>query len=193
MTNREYIQSLPDEEFEKYIDKRDLRESEDWARKPCVCDYKREFRKRCDAMNNDCRACMLDFLRAEHIDYPDKRIYYAVVNEGDPASSAVLEFGFKETDTLTNTTVCVSPNGATATFAFPIGTPAYDKSTGISCLLTFSLRDALNFYRNEVNNLVDSFIRNLEETEARFAPQLRRQKPTAERTNKKQKGTKRRC
>lgn len=185
MTNREYIQSLPDEEFEKYIDKRDLRESEDWARKPCVCDYKREFRKRCDEMNNDCRACMLDFLRAEHIDYPDKRIYYAVVNKGDPASSAVLEYGFKETDTLTNTTVCVSPNGATATFAFPIGTPAYDKSTGISCLLTFSLQDALKFYCDEVNNLVDSFIRNLEETEARFAPQLRHNKN--QQPNKKQK------
>lgn len=192
MTNREYIQSLPDEEFEKYIDKRDLRESEDWARKPCICDYRREFRKRCDAMNNDCRACMLDFLRAEHIDYPDKKIYYAVINRGDPTLSAVLEFGFKETDTLTNTTVCVSPNGATSTFAFPIGTPDYDKSIGISCLLTFSLQDALNFYRNEVNNLVDSFIRNLEETETRFASNSATTKANNRTTNKKQKGAKRR-
>ena len=56
MTNREYIQSLPDEEFAKYLDIYD------------ICDYKHEFQKRCDAMNGDCRACMLDFLRAEHIE-----------------------------------------------------------------------------------------------------------------------------
>lgn len=176
MTNREYIQSLPDEEFGKYIDRRDLREPEDWKQKPCVCDYRREFRKRCEEMNNDCRACMLDFLRAEHIDYPDKKIYYAVVNKGDPTSSAVLEFGFKEADASTNVAICVSPNGATATFALPIGAPTHDKSTDISYLLTFSLQDALDFYRNEINSLVDSFMRNLEETEARFAPKLRRQK-----------------
>lgn len=176
MTNREYIQSLSDEEFAKYIDKRDLRGSEDWTRKPCVCDYRREFRKRCDAMNDDCRACMLDFLRAEHIDYPDKRIYYAVISKGDPETSGIYEFGFKEADTTTNTIVCVSTNGAITTFAIPVGTPTYDKNIPASFLLTFSLQDAVDFYRNEVNSFVDSFIRNLEETEARFAPLLRRQK-----------------
>ena len=68
MTNREYIQSLSDEEFAKYLDIHDTREGGLGYDKPHICDYKHEGKKRCDAMNGDCRACMLDFLRAEHIE-----------------------------------------------------------------------------------------------------------------------------
>lgn len=68
MTNREYIQSLSDEEFAKYLDIYDTRECGLGHDKPHICDYKHEFRKRCEAMKDNCRACMLDFLRAEHIE-----------------------------------------------------------------------------------------------------------------------------
>lgn len=73
MTNREYIQSLPDEEFAKYINRHDLRESGDWMNKPCICDYKHEFQKRCSAMKCDCCACMLDFLQAERIEEKEEK------------------------------------------------------------------------------------------------------------------------
>lgn len=65
MTYREYIQSLPDEEFAKYISKRDYRENGSAFNKPCVCDYKHEYTKRCEDMNYRCDQCMLDFLRSE--------------------------------------------------------------------------------------------------------------------------------
>lgn len=72
MTNREYIQSLPDEEFAKYLDIHDTREGGLGYDKPHICDYKHEGKKRCEAMNNSCLACMLDFLRAEHIEEVQK-------------------------------------------------------------------------------------------------------------------------
>lgn len=70
MTNREYIQSLPDEEFAKYMniygpDARFVTHNH-------ICDYKHEFQKRCKEMNDDCHACMVDFLRAEHIEEVQK-------------------------------------------------------------------------------------------------------------------------
>lgn len=68
MTNREYIQSLPDEEFAKYLSRYDRRNGGSGYDKLHICDYKHEGVKRCEAMNSDCRACMLDFLRAEHIE-----------------------------------------------------------------------------------------------------------------------------
>lgn len=72
MTNREYIQSLPDEEFAKYLDIHDTREGGLGYDKPHICDYKHEGKKRCEDMKDDCRACMVDFLRAEHIEEVQK-------------------------------------------------------------------------------------------------------------------------
>lgn len=66
MTYREYIQSLPDEEFARYINIEDTRNGGIGDDKPHICDYKHEFNKRCEEMNYNCRACMLDFLRAEY-------------------------------------------------------------------------------------------------------------------------------
>lgn len=68
MTNREYIQSLSDEEFAKYLDIHDAREGGLGYDKPHICDYKHEGKKRCKEMNDDCRACMVDFLRAEYVE-----------------------------------------------------------------------------------------------------------------------------
>ena len=65
MTNREYIQSLSDEEFAKYLNI--YSHEEGFVFHSHICDYKHEGRKRCAEMNNDCHACMVDFLRAEHI------------------------------------------------------------------------------------------------------------------------------
>ena len=65
MTNREYIQSLPDEEFAKYLDIHDTREGGLGYDKPHICDYKHEGEKRCDAMNNSCRVwinCLTSFI-----------------------------------------------------------------------------------------------------------------------------------
>lgn len=72
MTNREYIQSLSDEEFAKYLNRNDTRNGGLGYDKPHICDYKHEGQKRCKEMNDDCHACMVDFLRAEHIEEVQK-------------------------------------------------------------------------------------------------------------------------
>ena len=68
MTNREWLNSLPDEEFAKFLNINDLRFIIPGLGTPHICDYKHEFQKRCAEMNDDCHACMLDFLGAEHIE-----------------------------------------------------------------------------------------------------------------------------
>lgn len=60
MTNRDWLQSLSDDEFAKYIKVGDGRFH--------ICDYKHELQNRCEEMGDDCHACMVDFLRAEHIE-----------------------------------------------------------------------------------------------------------------------------
>ena len=59
MTNREYLNSLGDEEFVKYLRKNTP------MTEFCMSDLKHERTKRCDKMGNDCIACRLDWLKAE--------------------------------------------------------------------------------------------------------------------------------
>lgn len=66
MTNREYIQSLSDEEFAKHMNI--YAPDAGFVTHHHICDYKHEGKKRCEDMKDDCHACMLDFLRAEHIE-----------------------------------------------------------------------------------------------------------------------------
>lgn len=68
MTNREWLNSLPDEEFAKFLDIHDLRFIIPGFGPPHICDYKHEGKKRCKEMNDNCHACMVDFLRAEYIE-----------------------------------------------------------------------------------------------------------------------------
>ena len=54
MTNREWLNSLSDKEFVKYLRKNTPMTGF------CTSDPKHELTKRCNQMGNDCRACRLD-------------------------------------------------------------------------------------------------------------------------------------
>lgn len=58
ITVREYLNSLPDEEFVNYLAKQ-----KDGI---CISDTNKEFEIRCEKMYDDCRKCMLDFLKSNY-------------------------------------------------------------------------------------------------------------------------------
>lgn len=59
MTVREYINSLSNEEFaKKYLRRRDCELSDS----RCYCDTKNEGSSRCEAMEDNCLKCKVDWL-----------------------------------------------------------------------------------------------------------------------------------
>lgn len=58
MTGRQYLNSLSDEEFVNYLAKQ-----KDGI---CISDTNKEYTERCIKMNDDCRKCMLDFLKSNY-------------------------------------------------------------------------------------------------------------------------------
>lgn len=64
MTGREWLNSLSDEEFVNYIAKQ-----KDGI---CISDTNKEYTKRYKKMNDDCRKCVLEFLKSQYINPQEK-------------------------------------------------------------------------------------------------------------------------
>lgn len=63
MTGRQYLNSLSDEEFVNYLAKQ-----KDGI---CISDTNKEYTKRCEKMDNDCRECRLKFLKSNYPENPN--------------------------------------------------------------------------------------------------------------------------
>lgn len=63
MTGREWLNSLPDEEFINYLVKQ-----KDGI---CISDTNKEYTMRCIKMNDNCRKCILEFLKSNYSGNPN--------------------------------------------------------------------------------------------------------------------------
>lgn len=63
MTGREWLNSLSDEEFINYLVKQ-----KDGI---CISDTRKEYRKRCKKMGDNCRKCILEFLKSNYSGNPN--------------------------------------------------------------------------------------------------------------------------
>lgn len=63
MTGREWLNSLPDEEFVNYLAKQ-----KDGI---CISDTNKEYTKHCKEMDDNCRKCMLEFLKSNYPGNPN--------------------------------------------------------------------------------------------------------------------------
>lgn len=63
MTGREWLNSLSDEEFVDYLAKE--------RNGICISDTNKEYTERCIKMNDDCRKCMLEFLKSNYPENPN--------------------------------------------------------------------------------------------------------------------------
>lgn len=70
ITNRQYLDSLTDEEFAKQALKDKVYDKDKYAFKGdhsrCISDENREYKKRCEKFNGDCVACRVAWLQEEY-------------------------------------------------------------------------------------------------------------------------------